>query len=170
MRLETLKRSAEFHRVRGGLRVSTARLVIEAKARETELGEATPGASQGAPHAARSGGGTSPRVGFTITRKLGGAVVRNRIRRRLREVLRPLMGTALKPGFDYVIVARPPVLAASYSALRAEIEACLGRLHASSAQSGWRPVKGAGGGAHNSPDGRPKPPRDTLPRASRLQT
>lgn len=46
------------------------------------------------------------RVGFTATRKIGGAVVRNRAKRRLREVARALLPLLGRPGVDYVFVAR----------------------------------------------------------------
>ena len=46
------------------------------------------------------------RVGFTATRKVGGAVVRNRAKRRLREVARHLLPLHGRPGVDYVLVAR----------------------------------------------------------------
>ena len=46
------------------------------------------------------------RVGFTATRKVGGAVVRNRAKRRLREAARALVPVLGKPGFDYVFIAR----------------------------------------------------------------
>ncbi len=45
-------------------------------------------------------------VGFTATRKVGGAVVRNRAKRRLREAARALLPVHGRPGFDYVLVAR----------------------------------------------------------------
>lgn len=46
------------------------------------------------------------RVGFTATRKVGGAVVRNRAKRRMREAARVLLPQLAKPGFDYVLIAR----------------------------------------------------------------
>ena len=47
------------------------------------------------------------RVGFTATRKIGGAVVRNRAKRRLREVARAVLTREARPGWDYVLVAKP---------------------------------------------------------------
>jgi ribonuclease P protein component len=46
------------------------------------------------------------RVGFTATRKVGGAVVRNRAKRRLREAARRLVPLLARPGHDYVFIAR----------------------------------------------------------------
>lgn len=56
------------------------------------------------------------RVGFTVSKKLGHAVVRNRTRRRLREVYR-LNEIALKPGYDIVIVARSRAVGAPFGKL-----------------------------------------------------
>ncbi|TQN60164.1 MULTISPECIES: ribonuclease P protein component [Agrobacterium tumefaciens complex] len=53
---------------------------------------------------------TEPRVGFTVTKRQGNAVERNRMRRRLKEAVRLSAGFAMKPGHDYVIVARRDVL------------------------------------------------------------
>ncbi|MBW3559518.1 MAG: ribonuclease P protein component [Proteobacteria bacterium] len=46
------------------------------------------------------------RVGFTATKKIGGAVVRNRAKRRLREAARALIPELGRPGCDYVLIAR----------------------------------------------------------------
>ncbi len=56
------------------------------------------------------------RFGLSTGRKLGGAVVRNRIRRRLREALR-VMAPSFQPGWDVLIIARPAIVEADHDAL-----------------------------------------------------
>lgn len=68
------------------------------------------------------------RVGFTASRKVGGAVQRNRAKRRLRAVAREVMPELARHGFDYVLVARTPVLTCVYSRLEADLAAALGEL------------------------------------------
>jgi ribonuclease P protein component len=63
----------------------------------------------------------APRVGFTVTKKTGNAVVRNRIRRRLREAVRVHAAADMQPGNDYVIVGREEVLAAPFAEIKAEL-------------------------------------------------
>jgi ribonuclease P protein component len=58
----------------------------------------------------------STRFGLSTGRKLGGAVVRNRVRRRLREGLR-VMAPSFRPGWDVLIIARPAVVTADHDAL-----------------------------------------------------
>ena len=58
------------------------------------------------------------RVGITVSKKLGGAVVRNRTRRRLREVYR-LNEDRFLPGYDIVVVARSRAIDASFADLTA---------------------------------------------------
>lgn len=62
------------------------------------------------------------RVGFTVTKKHGNAVERNRMRRRLKEAVRLHAGFAMQPGHDYVVVARRDVLQASFDQLAAELK------------------------------------------------
>lgn len=77
------------------------------------------------------------RVGFTVTKKTGNSVVRNRIRRRLREAVRRVLPEAGRPGFDYVLVAREAALRTPFDGLLAEIERAVRKLHTP------RPPKGA---------------------------
>jgi ribonuclease P protein component len=66
------------------------------------------------------------RFGLSTGRKLGGAVVRNRVRRRLREALR-VMAPSFQPGWDVLIIARPPVTAAEYHTLAGALQSLLRR-------------------------------------------
>jgi ribonuclease P protein component len=66
------------------------------------------------------------RFGLSTGRKLGGAVVRNRVRRRLREALR-VMAPSLQPGWDVLIIARSPVIAADYDTLAGVLQSLLRR-------------------------------------------
>lgn len=63
----------------------------------------------------------APRVGFTVTKKVGNAVVRNRIRRRLKEAVRTNAAGDMQPGSDYVIVGREDILAAPFSEITSEL-------------------------------------------------
>jgi ribonuclease P protein component len=64
--------------------------------------------------------GTGPRVGFTVGRAAGGAVTRNRIRRRLREAVRLHLGQLAGP-IDIVINPKRSVLTADFAELCAEV-------------------------------------------------
>jgi ribonuclease P protein component len=66
------------------------------------------------------------RFGLSTGRKLGGAVVRNRIRRRLREALR-VMAPSFQPGWDVLIIARPAAIAADHEALAGALTGLLRR-------------------------------------------
>ena len=65
---------------------------------------------------ARKNRSATNRVGVTVSKKLGGAVVRNRVRRRLREVYR-LNETRFAPGWDIVVVARSRSITADFGKL-----------------------------------------------------
>lgn len=63
----------------------------------------------------------APRVGFTVTKKHGNAVERNRMRRRLKEAVRLNAAFAMQPGHDYVIVARREVLGIPFDQLSRQL-------------------------------------------------
>lgn len=69
-----------------------------------------------------------PRFGITVNRKVGGAVVRNRVKRRLREIYRRWGDRTKLPAVDIVLHARPSAPQASYSQLAQEVEKQLARL------------------------------------------
>jgi ribonuclease P protein component len=64
------------------------------------------------------------RYGFVVSKRVGKAVVRNRVRRRLREIVR---SAALKEGYDLVVSARPEAAAGSFDALKQETQLLLRR-------------------------------------------
>ena len=71
----------------------------------------------------------APRIGFTVTKKTGSSVERNRIRRRLRAAASEVVNSAGHKGYDYVLVARRPALRAPFAALIADLENAMTRLH-----------------------------------------
>jgi ribonuclease P protein component len=122
-RLATLKRRPEFLRVRSGARWSGPAFVLEAKRRSAVPQDAV----------------DAPRFGFTVSKKVGGAVERNRIRRRLKAAVRGILPDHARRDFDYVIVARRPALDVTFAALMSDLVDALKRVHA--------PRSGRGGAA-----------------------
>jgi ribonuclease P protein component len=76
-------------------------------------------------------GGTDlgARFGFTVSKKVGGAVVRNRVRRRLRSLVAALDPARLRQDFDYVLIARPGAEQRGYRELQADLDQALDRVH-----------------------------------------
>ena len=72
------------------------------------------------------------RIGFTATRKVGGAVVRNRAKRRMREAARVLAPLLCKPGFDYVFIARGGAPTRPWARLLDDVKSALISLGADS--------------------------------------
>ena len=116
-----LKTRPEFIRVGKGRRVYGRCLGLQLARRDDGVGR----------------GLSECRVGLTVTKKVGGAVERNRIKRRLREALRA-PGLATDAAHDYVIVARRDALTVPFTGLIADLRKCFG-----DAASG-RSRKGAG--------------------------
>lgn len=75
----------------------------------------------------RRNGREENRLGYTVSAKLGGAVVRNRVRRRLREIYR-LAAPGLKTGWDVVVVARSRCVGAQYAELERAFEELCSKL------------------------------------------
>jgi len=114
-RADRLRDSRDFQRIsRRGQRVSSGRFVVLVAPRATgPSGSAGPG-----PGSASGSGG---RVGLTVSRRVGGAVVRNRVKRRLREWFRR-SGVRGAGDHDWVVIARPPAAGLSSPTLRTELD------------------------------------------------
>jgi ribonuclease P protein component len=90
------------------------------------------------------------RVGFTVSKKVGNAVERNRVRRRLREIVRRIAADAMRPGHDYVVVGRRAALALPFERMIQDFDGAIRRVHA-----GRRDTKPANGTqTRNRPPGR----------------
>lgn len=96
--MERLKTRSEFRKVAAGKRVTKPGFVLQA--------------SKVASDAVRL-----PRFGFTVTKKIGNAVVRNRIRRRLKEAVRVAGAARGEAGTDYVLVGRRATLSLEFEQL-----------------------------------------------------
>jgi ribonuclease P protein component len=107
-----LKTRAEFLHVKGGARFTAPSLVLQARRRDSEAEER---------HLAR--------FGFTATRSLGGAVVRNRARRRLKEAVRLAAPTHAVEGYDYVLIAREGTVQRRFTELIRDLERALAKVH-----------------------------------------
>lgn len=108
MRFSRLRRTADFRRIQGAGRKlrSTNLLVLAVR-----------------------GGGAESRAGLTVSRKVGGAVVRNRVKRWLREALRAV-GAPAGLRWDLVLIAHPSAATAGMQTLLAEVADVVGRLRA----------------------------------------
>ena len=117
--VKRLTRRADFLRAAKGRRWHGAALSLQGVARERD-------------DAAIASGERGPRVGFTLTKKVGCAVIRNRARRRLREAVRLSPDLPLRPGYDYVLVGRTAALRLPFEALRDEVARAVRAVHAGS--------------------------------------
>lgn len=74
------------------------------------------------------------RLGITVTKKIGGAVVRNRMKRRFRALGREILPRCGFPGADHVLIGRGDGIERDYARLATELEKALGKLRRRQAQ------------------------------------
>jgi ribonuclease P protein component len=107
-----LKTRSEFLHVRDGARFVTPGLVLQARAR-------------GVPETAAP----VARFGFTASKRIGGAVQRNRARRRLKEAVRLTASRRAVEGYDYALIAREGTLQRRFTELVKDLERALTKVH-----------------------------------------
>ena len=105
--MDRLRQRADFLAVANGPRMNSAAFVVQSRRRD----------------------GAGPiRVGFTVTRKNGTATERNRIRRRLRELVKRLDVISMRPHSDYVLVGRRAALNRGFATMLDDLRSALHRL------------------------------------------
>jgi ribonuclease P protein component len=129
-----LKQRADFLAAASGAKVATAAFVLQGRNRDD---------------------GGPVRIGFTVSRKVGTAVERNRVRRRLRDVVRRSTADDLRSGYDYVLVGRRTALNRPFEQIIEDFRNALRRLERTRPS---RPSTANGGGQTSGPRGR-KPGR-----------
>jgi ribonuclease P protein component len=132
--MERLRQRADFLAAARGRKVATAAFVLQERGRPED----------------------GPiRVGFTVSKKVGTAVERNRVRRRLKDVVKRSAADALRPGHDYVLIGRRAALQLSFDRMIGEFISALRRLESQPARPGEPPGQGRG------PTGRRRGKSDT---------
>lgn len=104
--MERLRQRADFLAAATGIKVHGAGFVLQMRERNDRH---------------------PPRVGFTVSKKVGNAVERNRVRRRLREIVRR-MPERLQAGCDYVLVGRRAAMTLPFERLTDDFQGALGRM------------------------------------------
>jgi ribonuclease P protein component len=107
--MERMRQRADFLAAAGGVKVATEAFVLQALER---------------------GGAGPARVGFTVSRKVGTAVERNRVRRRLRQVVRFMAAEGLRSGYNYVLIGRRAALSLPFDKMTEDLVRALRRLRA----------------------------------------
>jgi ribonuclease P protein component len=105
--MDRLRQRADFLAVANGPRMNSAAFVVQSRGR----------------------GDDGPvRVGFTVTKKVGTATERNRVRRRLRELVKRLDAVSMRPHSDYVLVGRRAALTRDFATMLDDLRSALLRL------------------------------------------
>src|SRR5205085_12690700 len=90
---------------------------------------------QAAPRPLGSGDGEAVRIGFTASRKVGNAVVRNRAKRRLRAAAAEVLARDGRPGTDYVLIARAGTGERPFAELVRDLETALRQIDRRAAEA-----------------------------------
>ena len=115
--MDRLRQRADFLAVANGTRANSAAFVVQGRLRDDD----------------------GPiRIGFTVTKKNGTATERNRIRRRLRELVKRLDVISMRPHHDYVLVGRREALTRDFAVMVDDLHSALRRIErkASSSEAG----------------------------------
>ncbi len=115
--MERLRQRTDFLAAASGAKIATAAFVLQARER-----------ADGGP----------VRIGFTVSKKVGNAVERNRVRRRLREIVKLSADAALRSSHDYVLIGRRAALKLPFDRMVAEFGGALRRLDRQPAGAGER--------------------------------
>ena len=107
--MERLRQRADFLAAASGIKTTAAAFVLQARKRVDD-GPA--------------------RFGFTVSKKVGNAVERNRVRRRLREIVRIAGSKRIRTGHDYVLIGRRAALKVPFARIAEDFEGALRRMHA----------------------------------------
>jgi ribonuclease P protein component len=106
--MERLRQRADFLAAAAGTKVTAPAFLLQARKRRDE---------------------GPVRCGFTVSKKVGNAVERNRVRRRLREIVRLSAGAAMRTGHDYVLVGRRAALNVPFARMVQDFDGALRRVH-----------------------------------------
>ena len=107
---ETLRNRPDFLRAASARRQGTASFMLQARDRGDDT--------------------LTVRIGFTASKKIGNAVLRNRAKRRMRAVVREILPSLARPGWDYVLVARPgATVSRLFTDLLADLTSALSAVH-----------------------------------------
>ena len=118
--MDRLRQRADFLAVANGARANAAAFVLQARSREDD---------------------GPVRIGFTVTKKNGNAPERNRIRRRLRELVKRLDVISMRPHHDYVLVGRRAALSRDFETMLDDLRSALDRLDRQPKDLVMRPSK-----------------------------
>ncbi len=118
--MDRLRQRADFLAVANGARANSAAFVVQSRHRDDD---------------------GPVRVGFTVTKKNGTATERNRIRRRLRELVKRLDVITMRPHSDYVLVGRRTALYRDFAAMLDDLRSALHRLDRQPKNLETRPSK-----------------------------